>query len=74
MATGMATRTMLPHAATNKRRVQQDVEPPTDRQREAKGQHNNQPNKRGAMERQQAEGPAEGFSKAEMGVDKRSGQ
>ncbi len=38
------------HVTTNKRRVQQEVELPAERRREATGQHNNQPNKRGVME------------------------
>ncbi len=38
------------HGTTNKWRAQQEVEPPAERQREATGQHNSQPNKRGAME------------------------
>jgi hypothetical protein len=38
------------HATTNKRRAQQEVEPLVERWREATGQHNNHPNKRGAME------------------------
>ncbi len=39
------------HVTTNKRRARQEVEPLAERRREATGQHNNQPNKRGAMER-----------------------
>jgi hypothetical protein len=39
------------HATTNKRRAQQEVEPPAERRREATGKYNNQPNKRGLMER-----------------------
>ncbi len=38
------------HATTKKWRAQQEMEPPTDRLRKAKGQHNEQPNKRGTME------------------------
>jgi hypothetical protein len=38
------------HTATNKRKAQQEVELPAERRREATKQHNNQPNKRGAME------------------------
>ncbi len=62
------------HATTNKWRAQQEVEPLAERQREATRQHNNQPNKRGAMEQQEADAPAEGFGKAERAADKRSGQ
>jgi hypothetical protein len=62
------------HATTNKRRARQDVEPPAERWREATGQHNNQPNKRGAMELQEADAPAEVFDKAERAADKRSSQ
>jgi hypothetical protein len=50
------------------------VELPAERLREATGQHNNQPNKRGAMEQREADAPAEGFGKAERAADKRSGQ
>ncbi len=45
-----------------------------ERQREANGQHNNQPNKMGAIEQQEAEVPAERFGKAERAADKRSHQ
>jgi hypothetical protein len=69
--TGIRTRC---HMTTNKQRVRQEMEPPAERQREATGQHNNQPNKRGAMERQEADMPAEGFGKVERAADKRSGQ
>jgi hypothetical protein len=62
------------HTTINKRRAQQEVEPPAERQREATGQHNNQPNKRGAMERQEADVPDEGFGKAERAADKRRGR
>jgi hypothetical protein len=65
---------MQRHTTTNKGRVQQEVEPPNEKQREATGQHNKQPNKRGAMERREADVPAEGFGEAERAADKRSGQ
>jgi hypothetical protein len=64
----------LRHATTNKWRTRQEVELPAERQREATRQDNNQPNKRGAMERQEADAPAEGFGKAEREADKRSGR
>jgi hypothetical protein len=48
------------------------MEPPAERRREATRQHNNQPNKRGAMEGQEADAPAEGFGKVERAADKRS--
>ncbi len=44
---------------------------PTERQREATGQHDNQLNKWGATVRQKVEAPAEGFGKAERTADKR---
>jgi hypothetical protein len=56
------------HATTNKQRARQEVEPPAERWREATKQHNNQPNKRGAMEQREADAPAEGFGKAERAV------
>jgi hypothetical protein len=59
---------------TNKRRVQQEVEPPAERRREATGQHNNQPNKRDPMQRQEVDVPAEGFGEVERAADKRSGR
>ncbi len=59
------------HATINKWSVQQEVEPPAERRREATGQHNNQPNKRGAMERQEADASDEGFGKAEREADER---
>ncbi len=62
------------HATTNKWRAQQEVELPAERRREATRQHNNQPNKRGVMEQQEADAPAEGFSEAEGAADKRSSQ
>jgi hypothetical protein len=65
--------TMQCHMTTNKQRAQQEVEPPAERRREATGQHNNQPNKRGTMEQQEMDALAEGFSKAERAADKRSG-
>jgi hypothetical protein len=69
--TGITTRR---HATTNKRRARQEVELPAKRQREATRQHNNQPNKRGVIEQQEADTPAEGFGKEERAADKRSGQ
>ncbi len=66
--------TMRRHATTNKRRARQEVELPAKRQREATRQHNNQPNKRGVLEQQEADTPAEGFGKEERAADKRSGQ
>jgi hypothetical protein len=62
------------YTTTNKQMVQQEVEPPAERRREATGQHNNQPNKRGAKEQQEADVPAEGFGKAERAADNRSSQ
>jgi hypothetical protein len=61
------------HATTNRGRAWQEVEPPAERQGEATGQHNNQPNKRGTMEQQEVDAPAEGFGKVERAADKRSG-
>ncbi len=69
--TGITTRL---HTTTNKRRTQQEVEPPAERRREAPGQHNNQTNKRGMMEQREADAPAEGFGEAERATDKRSGR
>jgi hypothetical protein len=69
--TGIATRC---HAKSKKRRAQQEVEPSAERRREATRQHNNQLNKRGAMERQEADAPAKGFGKVERAADKRSGR
>jgi hypothetical protein len=62
------------HMTTNKRRAQKKVEPLAERRREATGKHNNQPNKRGAMERREADAPADGFGKVERAADKRSGR
>jgi hypothetical protein len=50
------------------------VEPPAERWREAIRQHNNQPNKRGAMEQREADAPAEGFGEVVRAADKRSGR
>ncbi len=44
---------------------------PTERRREATGQHDNQLNKWGAIACQKVEAPAEGFGKAERMADKR---
>ncbi len=44
---------------------------PTERRREATGQHDIQLNKWGAIARQKVETPAEGFGKAERMADKR---
>ena len=52
---------MQRHVATNKRMAQQEVESLAERWRKATRQHNNQPNKRGMMEQQEADVPAEGF-------------
>jgi hypothetical protein len=69
--TGIMTRCQ---ATTNKGRAKQEVEPLAERRREATGQHNNQSNKRGAMERQEVDAPAEGFGKVERAADKRSNE
>jgi hypothetical protein len=66
--------TMQRHATIIERRARQEVEPPAERQREATRPHNNQSNKRGMMEQQKLDAPAEGFGKAERAADKRSGQ
>jgi hypothetical protein len=43
--------------------------------KEATGQqHNNQPNKMGVIEQQEADMPAEGFNKSERAADERSGR
>jgi hypothetical protein len=68
--TGIMTQRL---ATTIKWRAQQQVEPLAERRREATGQHNNQPNKRGAMEQQEVDAPAEGFGKTERAADKRRG-
>ncbi len=62
------------HATTNKQRAQQEVKLPAERRREANRQHINQPNKRGSMDQQETDAPAEGFGEAERAADKRSGQ
>jgi hypothetical protein len=64
--------TMQCHVTTNKWRARQEVELLVERRREATEQHNNQPNKRGVMERQEADAPAEGFGKLERAADKRT--
>jgi hypothetical protein len=55
--------TMQRHVTTNKWRAQQEVEPPAERRREVTEQHNNQPNKKGMMEQQEADVAAEGLAR-----------